>query len=111
MSEENEKSWIKKLCCKKEYKKGNANYPRDPSLSRDSRNIIVLEVDDGQDCASRRCPCLKHPAWKCIGKIVTIGTVLSILLTILEQIGFVDKLYCASIPDNYKDNGYGGICN
>ena len=90
-----------KFCCKKEYKRGKANYPRDPSLpeiSRDHR--IVLDVDDGDDdCAARRCPCLKHPAWKCIGTTIAV---LSFLLFILDQTGFFTMLYCSSKDDHYR---------
>ena len=81
-----------KLCCKKEYKRGNANYPRDPSLPEVStdRRHIVLDVDDSEDdCAARRCPCLKHPAWKCIGATCFV---LSLLLFILNRLGFFTML-------------------
>ena len=83
MTEANEKRWMKKLCWKKEYTAVSiaGNYPRPPPRRKD------------------RCACLKNPAWKCIG---TACLVLSLILFIVQQLGFFDAIYCSLQDDYYR---------
>ena len=83
MTEENEKNWMKKLCCKKEYTAVSiaGNYPRPPPRRKD------------------RCACLNNPAWKSIGFTCAV---ISILLFIVHQLGFFDAIYCSLRDDYYR---------
>ena len=88
MTEENEKNWMKKLCCKKEYTPVSmaGNYPRPPPRRKD------------------RGGCLENPAWKSIAAICTVLSLLLFIIGILQQLGFLDMLYCASLDDHkYSD--------